>query len=208
LNWTGQGSRKAAACSAELRLGAGRFGTSVPPESAAMWRNRAASVRTSTRQSRAPAKYESMKILVVEDEAKTSAHLRKGLGENGFTVDVADTGADGLFLATTGEYDLIVLDVVLPQMDGWSILGARRAAGNKRRVLFLTARNPLPTGSKAWSSARTTIWSSPSHFPNCSPACARCFDADRPGRRGCCALPTWKSTSAGNTRYAAASAST
>jgi two-component system copper resistance phosphate regulon response regulator CusR len=85
-----------------------------------------------------------MKILVVEDEAKTSAHLRKGLGENGFTVDVADSGADGLFLATTGDYDLIVLDVVLPQMDGWSILGALRGAGKQMPVLFLTARDSVP----------------------------------------------------------------
>ena len=85
-----------------------------------------------------------MKILVVEDEAKTSAHLRKGLGESGFTVDVADSGADGLVFATTGDYDLIVLDVVLPQMDGWSILGALRAAGKQMPVLFLTARDSVP----------------------------------------------------------------
>ena len=85
-----------------------------------------------------------MKILVVEDEVKTSAHLRKGLAENGFTVDVADRGVDGLLYATTGDYDLIVLDVVMPQMDGWSILRALRGAGKQTPVLFLTARDSVP----------------------------------------------------------------
>jgi two-component system copper resistance phosphate regulon response regulator CusR len=85
-----------------------------------------------------------MKILVIEDEAKTSAHLRKGFCESGFTVDVADSGADGLLLAATGDYDLIVLDVVLPKMDGWSILGALRGAGKQMPVLFLTARDSVP----------------------------------------------------------------
>jgi two-component system copper resistance phosphate regulon response regulator CusR len=84
-----------------------------------------------------------MKILVVEDESKTSAQLRKGLAENGFVVDVAESGVDGLFLTTNGDYDLIVLDVVLPHVDGWSILGALRGAGKQTPVLFLTARDTV-----------------------------------------------------------------
>jgi len=87
---------------------------------------------------------QAMKILVVEDEPKTSAHLRKGLTENGFVVDVAENGVDGLFLTTNGDYDLIVLDVVLPQVDGWSILGALRGTGKLTPVLFLTARDTVP----------------------------------------------------------------
>ena len=86
---------------------------------------------------------QAMKILVVEDESKTSAQLRKGLAENGFVVDVAESGVDGLFLTTNGDYDLIVLDVVLPQMDGWSILSALRSAGKQTPVLFLTARDTV-----------------------------------------------------------------
>ena len=84
-----------------------------------------------------------MKILVVEDEPKTLAHLRKGLSENGFIVDVADNGADGLFFTTTGDYDVILLDVVLPQADGWSIVKALRGAGKQTPVLFLTARDSV-----------------------------------------------------------------
>ena len=84
-----------------------------------------------------------MKILVVEDELKTAAHLRKGLAESGFIVDVAVDGADGLLFTTSFEYDLIVLDVILPQADGWSILGALRGSGKQTPVLILTARDSL-----------------------------------------------------------------
>lgn len=63
-----------------------------------------------------------MRILVVEDELKTGNYLKKGLGESGFVVDLARTGPDGLHMANTGEYDLIVLDVMLPGIDGWQIM--------------------------------------------------------------------------------------
>ncbi len=84
------------------------------------------------------------KILVVDDETKTAAYLRKGLAENGFIVDVAATGEDGLHAATGGDYALIVLDVILPQLDGWTILSALRGAGNHTPVLFLTAHDSVP----------------------------------------------------------------
>jgi two-component system, OmpR family, copper resistance phosphate regulon response regulator CusR len=87
---------------------------------------------------------QAMKILIVEDEPKTSAHLRKGLTENGFIADVAENGADGLYFTTSGSYDLIILDVVLPQVDGWSIVRALRGAGRQTPVLFLTARDSVP----------------------------------------------------------------
>jgi two-component system copper resistance phosphate regulon response regulator CusR len=80
-----------------------------------------------------------MKILIAEDDQKTAAYLRKGLGESGFVVDVAENGADAMFLATTGDYDVIVLDVMLPQCDGWTILSKLRSAGKQTPVLFLTA---------------------------------------------------------------------
>src|SRR5262249_18052069 len=82
-----------------------------------------------------------MKILVVEDEKKAAAYLRKGLTENGFAVDVAEDGEDGLHLARTGEYDLVILDVMLPGRDGWSILTEILRAGRQTPVLFLTARD-------------------------------------------------------------------
>jgi len=83
-----------------------------------------------------------MRILIVEDEPKTAAYVRKGLMEHGYVVDVASDGLDGLHLATTTEYDLILLDVMLPGIDGWSVLqGVRRQ--RQTPVLFLSARDQV-----------------------------------------------------------------
>ena len=82
-----------------------------------------------------------MKILIVEDEAKTGDYLRQGLTEAGYAVELARNGTDGLHLALTGDHDLIVLDVMLPKLDGWQVLGALRQAGKSLPVLFLTARD-------------------------------------------------------------------
>jgi two-component system copper resistance phosphate regulon response regulator CusR len=84
-----------------------------------------------------------MRILIVEDEPKIAAFLRKGLAENGFTVDVAARGDDGLHLARTVAYDLIVLDVMLPTVDGWSLLATLRHEGKQTPVLYLTARDSV-----------------------------------------------------------------
>jgi two-component system copper resistance phosphate regulon response regulator CusR len=84
-----------------------------------------------------------MKILIVEDEKKTAAYLGKGLSENGFVVDLAGQGEEGLQLALLGDYDLVVLDVMLPQRDGWSILAELRRGGKQTPVLFLTARDAV-----------------------------------------------------------------
>jgi two-component system copper resistance phosphate regulon response regulator CusR len=84
-----------------------------------------------------------MRILIVEDERKTAAYLRKGLTESGFVVDIASGGEDGLQLARNGEYDLIVLDIMLPERDGWSLLPEIRRAGKQTPVLFLTARDSV-----------------------------------------------------------------
>jgi two-component system copper resistance phosphate regulon response regulator CusR len=84
-----------------------------------------------------------MRILIVEDEAKIAAFLRKGLVENGFAVDHARQGDEGLHLARTVEYDLIVLDVMLPNLDGWAILTALRQAGKQTPILYLTARDSV-----------------------------------------------------------------
>ena len=84
-----------------------------------------------------------MRILVVEDEIKTSAFLRKGLRESGFTVDVANDGEEGLDLALTREYDLIILDVMLPGVDGWQIIKKIRGTKRDVPVLFLTARDAV-----------------------------------------------------------------
>ncbi len=85
----------------------------------------------------------NMHILIVEDDKKTAVYLHKGLSENSFIVDLADQGDDGLHLAQTGDYDLVILDVMLPQRDGWSILSQIRQAGRQTPVLFLTARDSV-----------------------------------------------------------------
>jgi len=82
-----------------------------------------------------------MKILIVEDETKISEYLRQGLTEAGFVVDLARNGLDGHHLAMTESYDLIILDVMLPDVDGWRILQALREADIAVPVLFLTARD-------------------------------------------------------------------
>jgi two-component system, OmpR family, copper resistance phosphate regulon response regulator CusR len=84
-----------------------------------------------------------MKILVVEDEPKTGDYLTQGLAEAGYVVDLARNGVDGAHLATTEDYDLVVLDVMLPGLDGWGVLQAIRKAGRSMPVLFLTARSQV-----------------------------------------------------------------
>ena len=84
-----------------------------------------------------------MKILIAEDDQKTVDILRQGFVENGFSVAVAATGADGLYAATTGDYDVIIMGVMLPQVDGWSILGAVRGAGKQTPILVLSARDAV-----------------------------------------------------------------
>ena len=84
-----------------------------------------------------------MRILIVEDEAKTAAFLTQGLSENGFAVDVARRGDEGLARVREGGYDLVILDVMLPKLDGWSVLTAIRQEGTPTPVLFLTARDGL-----------------------------------------------------------------
>lgn len=83
-----------------------------------------------------------MKILVIEDDPKTGDYLKKGLRESGYSVDLSRTGTDGLQMALGGAYDLVVLDVSLPGIDGWQIMPALREKGDVR-VLFLTARDQL-----------------------------------------------------------------
>lgn len=84
-----------------------------------------------------------MKLLVVEDESKTADYLRQGLMEAGFMVDLARTGLDGHHLGMTEVYDLVILDVMLPDVDGLRILKALRDARKQVPVLFLTARDTV-----------------------------------------------------------------
>jgi two-component system OmpR family response regulator len=79
------------------------------------------------------------KILLIEDDETTAAYIAKGLGEEGFMVDRAENGRDGLFLASDASYDAIILDRMLPAMDGMSVLAALRAAGLETPIIILSA---------------------------------------------------------------------
>jgi len=81
-----------------------------------------------------------MRILVVEDDKGTARFIKKGLSEEGFMTDVVSGGEEGLFMATTEIYDLIILDVMLPEINGFEVLRAIRQKGISTPVLFLTAK--------------------------------------------------------------------
>ncbi len=84
-----------------------------------------------------------MKILVIEDEVKTAKFLKKGLGEAGYVIDLAADGMEGLHLAQEVDFDLIILDVMLPVLDGWQVLARLREDDKKALVLMLTARDAV-----------------------------------------------------------------
>ena len=84
-----------------------------------------------------------MKILIIEDEVKIGNYVKQGLTEAGFVVDLARTGLDGHHLAMTDSYDALILDVMLPDTDGWRVLQSLREAGNTVPALFLTARDSI-----------------------------------------------------------------
>ena len=85
-----------------------------------------------------------MRILLIEDERKTAAFLAKGLREGGFNVEIAGDGEKGLELALGSRWDLLIVDVMLPKKDGWSVVSDLRGGGVHTPVLFLTARDSVP----------------------------------------------------------------
>ena len=84
-----------------------------------------------------------MRALIIEDDAETAGFLAKGLGESGFVVDVATNGRDGLVLAVAADYDVAVVDRMLPEVDGIAIVEAMRRAGRATPVLFLSAKGEV-----------------------------------------------------------------
>ena len=84
-----------------------------------------------------------MRILVVEDDVKSAAYLKKGLSENNFVVDIANDGETALSLAQLHPYELIILDIMLPGKDGWTVLSSLRSRGNQVPVICLTARDQV-----------------------------------------------------------------
>ena len=84
-----------------------------------------------------------MRLLIVEDDAKLASWLRQGLKEQGFAVDVASTGTEGLGLALVTDYDALLLDLMLPALDGFELLRQLRQRGSAVPVLVVTARSAL-----------------------------------------------------------------
>jgi len=82
-----------------------------------------------------------MQILIVEDDQRLAGQLKKGLEENGHVVNLAFDGSDGLEAARQGHFDVLVLDVMLPHMDGFGIVRRLRSSGSKSPILMLTARD-------------------------------------------------------------------
>ena len=105
-----------------------------------------------------------MKILVVEDEPKAAEYLRQGLTESGYTVEVAHTGTDGLHAAANGDHDLVILDVMLPGVDGFAVLSALRTS-KQTPVLMLTARGKADDRVHGFDLGADDYLVKPFHFP-------------------------------------------
>ena len=84
-----------------------------------------------------------MRILIIEDEKKVADFISNGLAEEGYAVDVAHDGDQGYFLATTNEYDAILLDIMLPKMDGFTLCTKLRYEDNHTPILMLTAKDAI-----------------------------------------------------------------
>ena len=105
-----------------------------------------------------------MRILIVEDEPKTAEYLHQGLSESGYVVDKAATGVDGLHLVRQHTYDLVVLDVNLPGIDGWGVLEHIRS-NSSTRVIMLTARGRLVDKIKGLDLGADDYLVKPFEFP-------------------------------------------
>lgn len=105
-----------------------------------------------------------MKLLIVEDETRAAAYLSQGLSEHGYTVELAHTGPDGLHAAATGDHDLVILDVMLPGVDGFAVLSALRTS-KQTPVLMLTARGRTDDKVKGFELGADDYLVKPFEFP-------------------------------------------
>lgn len=106
-----------------------------------------------------------MRILIVEDEVKTGDYLRQGLNEAGFMVSLARNGLDGHHMAMTEAFDLIILDIMLPDIDGLRIIKSLRESDNPTPVLFLTARDSIDDRVKGLEAGADDYLVKPFAFP-------------------------------------------
>ena len=105
-----------------------------------------------------------MKILVIEDEPKAAGYLKQGLAESGYAVEVANNGTDGLHASMTGDHDLVILDLMLPGIDGFAVLSALRTA-RQVPVLMLTARGKTDDKVRGFDLGADDYLVKPFQFP-------------------------------------------
>lgn len=105
-----------------------------------------------------------MKILLIEDDAEAANYLQKGLREQNHTVDHAADGKDGLFLATTEKYDAMIIDRMIPEVDGLTIVQTLRAANNETPVILLTAMDKVDEKVKGLKSGADDYLAKPYSF--------------------------------------------
>lgn len=105
-----------------------------------------------------------MRLLIIEDELRTADYLQQGLRENGYVVDCAHTGIDGLHMARQQAYDLVILDVNLPELDGWAVLQRLRAE-SATRIMMLTAHGRLSDRVKGLDLGADDYLLKPFEFP-------------------------------------------
>ena len=130
-----------------------------------------------------------MKLLLVEDDEKIAAAVRRGLEAEGFTVEVADDGHDGLWMATEGTYDVIVLDLMLPGRNGYQVCAELRAGGDWTPILVLTAKDGELDEAEALDTGADDYLTKPFSFPVLVARLARsCPPGGRRGTRRPCAV--------------------
>lgn len=105
-----------------------------------------------------------MKILIVEDETAAAQYLKKGLTEGGYTIEVAHSGIDGLHAAANGDHDLVILDIMLPGIDGFAVLSALRTS-SQVPVLMLSARGRTDDKVKSFELGADDYLVKPFQFP-------------------------------------------
>ncbi len=120
-----------------------------------------------------------MKILIVEDEKKTGEYLTRGLTEAGFVVDLADNGLNGYHLAMTSDYDLLILDIMLPDVNGWDIVRMLRAANKGMPILLLTALGTIEHRVKGLELGADDYLVKPFALRSCWRECGPCCAVER-----------------------------
>src|ERR1700693_1660643 len=135
-----------------------------------------------------------MRILVVEDDTPLASFLRKGLEAEHYAVDVAPDGEQARQMALEDEYDLLILDLNLPKLDGIGVLSAVRPKKPSLPVLVLTARSRIEDRVQSLDCGADDCSSNRSRSPNSRRGCGRCCGAGRARSKLCCASPTWSST--------------